>query len=59
MKLRYEGTAGGFRRYALPELRKAAMAGLKPTDPRVQRGLRKAQLRDLADQILRRGGDAV
>ncbi|MDI6872508.1 MAG: hypothetical protein QME79_14380 [Bacillota bacterium] len=63
--IRYSGTVRGFRREALPELRRAAMRGLrldKPEDRRrIQRGLRRAQLMDLREQILRggMGGDAA
>lgn len=60
----YEGTVQGFRTYGLRELRKAAMAGMDLADPRdrrrLQRSLRKAQIKDLSDQIRRnRGGDAA
>ncbi len=62
--IRYEGTVAGFLAHALPELRKAAargdkLASLRDT-MRIQRGLRKAQVKDLRDQVLRgrgKGGD--
>ncbi|MDI6872491.1 MAG: hypothetical protein QME79_14295 [Bacillota bacterium] len=60
--IRYSGTVRGFRREALPELRRAAMADLrldKPEDRRrIQRRLRRAQIVDLREQILT-GGDAA
>lgn len=62
--IRYEGTVTGFLTYALPELRKAATRGDKLTSlrdtMRLQRGLRKAEMKDLRDQVLRgKGGGAA
>lgn len=62
--IRYEGTVAGFLVHALPELRKAAARGDKLTSfrdtMRLQRGLRKAEIKDLRDQVLRgKGGGAA
>jgi len=53
--IRYEGTIAGFRTYALPTLRRAAMKGLSIRDDRqrIQRELRKAEVKDVRDQVLR------
>lgn len=63
--IRYEGTVAGFLTYALPELQRAAIRGAKLTDLRdtmvLQRRLRKAEMKDLRDQILQRksGGEVI
>lgn len=53
--IRYEGTVGGFREFALREIRKAAMSGMSLREPRdakkLQRRLRRAMVRDLMRQI--------
>ncbi|MDD3057130.1 MAG: hypothetical protein PHO72_02365 [Sphaerochaeta sp.] len=61
MRIRYEGKVRGFRQYALPALRKAAMRGMSIQDDsrQVQRGLRKAEMRDIRDQVLRGPGPAA
>jgi hypothetical protein len=58
MSLRYEGTVAGFRQYALPALRKAAMKGLtiQNNSRQLQRELRKAEILDLRDQVLSGSG---
>lgn len=63
--IRYEGTVAGFLTYALPELRKVATRGDRLTSLRdtmkIQRELRKAEMKDLRDQILQRksGGEVI
>lgn len=54
MSLRYEGTVSGFRQYALPALRRAAMRGqsIRENSRQIQRELRKAEMRDIRDQVL-------
>jgi len=52
--IRYEGTVRGFRNFALPALRKAAMKGVNLIEgtTEIQRELRNAEMLDLRDQIL-------
>lgn len=61
--IRYEGKVGFFREAVLKEIRKAGLRGDKLSDPvackRLQRALRRAQLKDLHAQILAGGGDAA
>lgn len=54
MSLRYEGTVSGFRQYALPALRRAAMRGqsISGNSRQIQRELRKAEMKDIRDQVL-------
>lgn len=58
MSLSYEGTVSGFRQYALPALRKAAMKGLciQKNSRQIQREFRRAEMHDLRDQVLSGNG---
>jgi hypothetical protein len=54
MEICYEGTVAGFRQYALPAIRKAAMRGqsISGNSRQIQRELRKAEMKDIRDQVL-------
>lgn len=54
MRIRYEGKVRGFIQYALPALRKAAMKGqsIRENSRQIQRELRKAEMKDIRDQVL-------